>query len=64
MGRWTGILGLGRMGLAAIMAYACGLIWDHVGPQYVFWFIIVFYVIRLPLLIKMPETLASGDKTS
>jgi MFS family permease len=64
MGRWTGILGLGRMGLAAIMTYACGLIWDHVGPQYVFWFSIVLYVIRLPLLIGMPETLASGEKTA
>jgi MFS family permease len=62
MGRWMGILGLGRMGLAAIMTYACGLIWDHVGPQYVFWFIIVFYIIRLPLLIGMPETLASREK--
>ena len=64
MGRWTGILGLGRMGLAAIMTYACGLIWDHIGPQYVFWFIIVFYVIRLPLLLGMPETLSSGEKTA
>ncbi len=64
MGRWTGILGFFRMGLAAIMTYACGLIWDHIGPQYVFWFIIAFYVIRLPLLIGMPETLASGGKTA
>jgi MFS family permease len=64
MGRWTGILGLGRMGLAAIMTYACGLIWDYVGPQYVFWFILIFYVIRLPLLIGMPETLASREKTA
>jgi MFS family permease len=62
MGRWMGILGVGRMGLAAIMTYACGFIWDHVGPAYVFWFIIVFYVIRLPLLIGMPETLASEKK--
>jgi DHA1 family bicyclomycin/chloramphenicol resistance-like MFS transporter len=64
MGRWMGILGLGRMGLAAIMTYACGLIWDHVGPQYVFWFIIVFYVIRLPLLVGMPETLSLKEKTA
>jgi MFS family permease len=62
MGRWTGIIGFFRMGLAAIMTYACGLIWDHVGPQYVFWFILAFYVIRLPLLIGMPETLTSGKK--
>jgi DHA1 family solute carrier family 18 vesicular amine transporter 1/2 len=62
MGRWTGIIGFFRMGLAAIMTYVCGLIWDHIGPQYVFWFILVFYVIRLPLLIGMPETLASTKK--
>jgi fucose permease len=64
MGRWTGILGLGRMGLAAIMTYVCGLIWDHVGPQYVFWFIMIFYVIRLPLPIGMPETLVRKEKTA
>jgi MFS family permease len=62
MGRWTGILGFFRMGVAAIMTYACGLIWDYLGPQYVFWFVIVFYVIRLPLLVGMPETLTSGEK--
>jgi MFS family permease len=62
MGRWMGILGLGRMGLAAIMTYACGIIWDHAGPQYVFWFIIAFYVIRLPLLIGIPETLSSREQ--
>ncbi len=62
MGRWTGIMGFFRMGLAAIMTYLCGLIWDHAGPQYVFWFIIVFYVIRIPLLIGMPETLAPQYK--
>jgi MFS family permease len=59
MGRWSGILGLGRMGLAAIMTYVCGLIWDHIGPQYVFWFIVILYVVRLPLLIGLPETLSS-----
>jgi MFS family permease len=62
MGRWSGIIGFFRMGLAAIMTYICGLIWDHVGPQYVFWFILIFYVIRLPLLIGMPETLDSGKQ--
>jgi MFS family permease len=63
MGRWSGIIQFFRMGLAAIMTYACGLIWDHVGPQYVFWFILIFYVIRLPLLISMPETLITAKKT-
>jgi MFS family permease len=62
MGRWTGILGLFRMGVAGIMTYVCGLIWDHFGPQYVFWFVIAFYVIRLPLLVGMPETLTQREK--
>ncbi len=63
MGRWIGIMGFFRMGLAALMTYVCGLIWDHAGPQYVFWFITFFYVIRIPLLIGMPETLRPRVKS-
>ena len=62
MGRWTGILTFCRMGLAAVMTYVCGIIWDNLGPQYVFWFIIAFYLIRLPLLAAMPETLATANR--
>jgi MFS family permease len=57
MGKWTGILGLCRMVVGAIMVYLSGLIWDNIGPQYVFWFILSLYVIRIPLLFGMPETL-------
>ena len=39
------------------MVYLSGLIWDNIGPQYVFWFILFFYLIRIPLLFGMPETL-------
>ena len=62
MGRWMGMLGLCRMWLGAITVYASGLIWDSIGPQYVFWFIIALYVIRIPLLIGMPETLTPRAK--
>ena len=57
MGKWTGVLGLCRMMVGAIMVYLSGLIWDSIGPQYVFWFILCLYMIRIPLLFGMPETL-------
>jgi MFS family permease len=58
MGRWLGITRGFRMLLSACMAFLCGLIWDKVGPQYVFLvFIALDLVVRVPLLITMPETL-------
>jgi len=59
MGRWMGILRLFRMGFAAVSVYLAGLIWDNVGPQYVFWAIMAFDLIKIPLLMGMPETLSS-----
>ena len=58
MGRWLGIAQLVRMLLAAAAAFMAGLIWDHVGPAYVFVVVIALeLVIRMPLLVSMPETL-------
>jgi len=58
MGRWLGIASLFRMLLAAAAAGAAGLIWDHVGPAYVFAIVIgLELVVRMPLLVTMPETL-------
>ena len=58
MGRWTGILRLFRMVLSAGAVYLAGVIWDNIGPQYVFLTLIgLDLVIRIPLLIGMPETL-------
>jgi len=35
-----------------------GLIWDNIGPEWVFiTYIILDAVVRMPLMIKMPETL-------
>jgi MFS family permease len=58
MGRWIGVVGLFR-GLLSIPApLVGGLIWEHVGPQYVFFAAIAIDVcVRLPLLAMIRETL-------
>ncbi|MFC2038902.1 MFS transporter [Chloroflexota bacterium] len=63
MGRWLGIVRLFRMLLAAGTAYLAGAIWDGIGPQYVFLAVIAIdLLVRIPLLIGMPETLNTGQK--
>jgi MFS family permease len=58
MGRWIGINRVVRMLLAAVLVLVAGLIWDLVGPQYVFLaYVAIDLGIRLPLLASMPETL-------
>ncbi|MFC1982016.1 MFS transporter [Chloroflexota bacterium] len=58
MGRWLGIVRFFRMLFAAGSAYLAGAIWDSIGPQYVFLAAIgLDLVVRIPLLIGMPETL-------
>jgi MFS family permease len=58
MGRWTGIVRFLRMMLSAGAVYLAGVVWDSIGPQYVFLSVIAFdLLIRIPLLIGMPETL-------
>lgn len=60
MGRWTGISRFFRMLLAALTAYLAGAIWDNIGPQYVFLVAVgLDMFVRIPLLIGMPETLAT-----
>jgi MFS family permease len=58
MGRWIGIARSVRLLLSAAMVLVAGLIWDSVGPEYVFLaYVAIDLVIRLPLLATMPETL-------
>ena len=60
MGRWTGMVRLFRMLFGAFIVYLAGVIWDVIGPQYVFLTIIgIDLFIRIPLLTGMPETLSS-----
>lgn len=58
MGRWIGINRFFKMGVAAGLAFVAGVIWDRLGPQYIFIaFLAIDILIRMPLLISMPETL-------
>jgi len=60
MGRWLGITRFFRMLLMALMAMVAGIMWDRVGPQYVFLgCVAIDILLRLPLLVGMPETLRS-----
>jgi MFS family permease len=58
MGRWIGIVSLFR-GLLSIPAPLIGgLIWEHIGPQHVFFAAIAIDAfLRLPLLASVRETL-------
>jgi len=61
MGRWLGIVRFSRMLFNALIATISGIIWDKIGPQYVFLsFITLDLILRAPLLIQMPETLRLG----
>ncbi len=58
MGRWIGIARFFRMLTSGCLAFISGVIWDKIGPQYVFLaFVGLDLIFRMPLLISMPETL-------
>ena len=58
MGRWLGINRFCRMMTSAVLAMTAGIIWDKIGPQYIFLiFVGIDLLIRMPLLIGIPETL-------
>ncbi len=58
MGRWLGITRSSRLLTNALLTFLAGLVWDKVGPQYVFLaYVGLDLAVRMPLLISMPETL-------
>jgi MFS family permease len=58
MGRWLGMTRFSKMLTNSIMVLVSGVIWDRIGPQYVFLvFIGIDLFLRAPLLVTMPETL-------
>jgi MFS family permease len=63
MGRWIGMVSLSR-GLLAVPAPTLGgLIWEHIGPQHVFFVAIAIDAcLRLPLLAATRETLHLARK--
>ncbi|MBQ4507083.1 MAG: MFS transporter [Firmicutes bacterium] len=60
MGTWIGLTKFSNAIVAALMASVGGLIYDNIGPQYVFLvYIACDALIRMPLLASLPETLHS-----
>ncbi len=58
MGRWIGVNRLFKMVVSGILALTAGVIWDRIGPQYIFLaFLSIDVLIRMPLLVSIPETL-------
>ena len=56
--RWIGVQRFFRMIVAAAAALLAGYLWEKVGLQYVFLAVVgLDALIRLPLLISIPETL-------
>lgn len=55
---WLATLRFFKMLVGAALAFVSGLIWDHLGPQYVFLLAAAIdAAIRIPLLTGLPETL-------
>ena len=49
-----------KMALGGVLALTAGIIWDTIGPQYLFILTVVIdLVVRMPLLLSIPETLHS-----
>jgi len=58
MGRWIGLNRFVSAFFSAFIALISGFIYDGLGPQYVFLiFVGIDALIRMPLLMSMPETL-------
>ena len=58
LGKWLGINRFFRLLISAASAFIAGVIWDNIGPQYVFLTVVgIDIIIRIPMLIGMPETL-------
>lgn len=57
MGRWLGVLGFFQMATQALVALLAGLVWDRLGPQFVFLIPIALDLfVRMPLLATIPES--------
>ncbi|MDA8123656.1 MAG: MFS transporter [Deltaproteobacteria bacterium] len=58
MGRWVGMNRFVKMVLGGLLALTAGIIWDRIGPQYLFLIpVAVELLVRIPLLVTLPETL-------
>jgi MFS family permease len=65
MSDWMAVSRFFRMLTGAILAFVSGLAWDYLGRQWVFLLVTgIDALIRLPLLISMPETLGRRPNES
>jgi hypothetical protein len=49
--------------MGAVLTLVSGLVWDHLGGQWVFLLVTgIDILVRIPLLVSMPETLVSEPK--
>ncbi len=55
LGSWYGVLGFFRGIVNIASPVICGLIWDTVGPTYVFYFLIATQAAGLAILLSMPS---------
>jgi hypothetical protein len=58
MGRWIGVARIVRLLMSAAMVLVAGLIWDGIGPAFVFLaYVAIELLVRVPLLATMSDTL-------
>ena len=58
MGRWIGVARIVRLLISAAMVLVAGLIWDGIGPAFVFLaYVAIELLVRVPLLATMSDTL-------
>jgi MFS family permease len=58
LGSWLGMLGLFRGSVGVVSPILGGIIWENIGPEYVFYFLISTQVARILILF----TFLSSDK--
>ncbi len=62
LGRWYGLLGLFRGVISVITPILGGTLWVFLTPESVFLFVIVTQVLRILILLPVPETLVSENE--
>lgn len=55
LGSWSGILSLSRGLISIISPVLGGVLWNFLGPEYVFYFLVATQLIRLPILATIPS---------
>ena len=60
---WMAVIRFFKMLMGAVLTLVSGLVWDHLGGQWVFLLVTgIDILVRIPLLVGMPETLGSETK--